>query len=295
MKKIFKFYTFFGLAILLAIIVGITKIMSIYAVTIENAVIAYNKRDYSKAYDMFEELSTKYGDSKAELNIAFMHYIGQDVIKDYKKAFYWFKKSATKGNPEAQFYTALMYLRGRGVDRNYSEALLWYRKSTDQKYNKFDTNLIKKLEAYKLIPELQRDHRVKGELLRMAGENGTGREKFRLANYLYESISTYDEALKWYQQAAEQGVAEAQYLLATRYQDGYIVEDNGKQILKNDINLAIELFLKAAEQGHIESQFRLAELYLDGDQVKTDHVTGYKWLLLASPWSKDAKNTLKFY
>ena len=51
------------------------------------------------------------------------------VKKDYKKAFYWYKQAATKGNTEAQDNIASMYENGEGVVKNYDQALHWYKKA----------------------------------------------------------------------------------------------------------------------------------------------------------------------
>ena len=49
-----------------------------------------------------------------------------DVLKNYKKAVYWFEKAAKKGNASAQAVLGLMYEKGQGVLKNYKKAYMWY-------------------------------------------------------------------------------------------------------------------------------------------------------------------------
>ena len=62
----------------------------------------------------------------------------------------------------------------------------------------------------------------------------------------------YIKAVEWYQRAAEQGVADAQYNLGVMYYNG--------QGVKQDYIKAVEWYQKAAEQGHAEAQFNLDRL-----------------------------------
>ncbi len=47
---------------------------------------------------------------------------------------------------------------------------------------------------------------------------------------------------------------------------------------------------KAAEQGDAEAQYNLGLIYATGIGVREDHVQAYKWLVLASVHTPDAKN-----
>lgn len=59
---------------------------------------------------------------------------------------------------------------------------------------------------------------------------------------------------KVYRKAAEQGLAEAQYLLG-------FIHDKGKEKEQN-LRKAKKWYKKAAKEGHIEAQFNLAVLYV---------------------------------
>lgn len=53
--------------------------------------------------------------------------IYEDEMKDLKKAFYWFKKSADAGNSNAKYRLALMYEFGEGTKRDKKKASLIYK------------------------------------------------------------------------------------------------------------------------------------------------------------------------
>ena len=90
-----------------------------------------------------------------------------------------------------------------------------------------------------------------------------------------------EEALKWYQRAAEQGNLNAQRELARVYQTGMLpgtllkIEKNEKE--------APFWCRKAAEQGDVDSQCNLGAMIARG--TLPDFVQAYKWLdlCLASP------------
>ena len=80
--------------------------------------------------------------------------------------------------------------------------------------------------------------------------------------------------MKWYEMAAEQGVAASQFNL------GLIAWDKKEQV---------KWLLLAAEQGHDTAQFNLALMYIIGDGVLQDYVQAHKWFnILAANESEAA-------
>lgn len=101
-------------------------------------------------------------------------------------------------------------------------------------------------------------------------EENYKRGKECLAAYLYET------AFNYFQKAAQQGHAEAQYELAEMYQDGLGVSESEKH--------ATKWYGLAAEQGHAEAQYNLALQYMEGEDTGVEHdlVTAIKWLQLSA-------------
>ena len=96
--------------------------------------------------------------------------------------------------------------------------------------------------------------------------------QYKLGNMYYygEGVKQdYQEALKWYRIAAEQGHVEAQKRLGDMYNFG--------SDIKEDFQEAFKWYKKAAEQGHVEAQKWLGHLYSFGSGIKQDSQEGFKW------------------
>jgi TPR repeat protein len=85
-----------------------------------------------------------------------------------------------------------------------------------------------------------------------------------------EAPATYGDAMRWYERAAADGSAKAQFLLGRMYEQGMA----GRA---RDLARAAALYEKAAAQGHVLAQFSLGTLYLNGRGVARDPKTAAKW------------------
>ncbi len=96
--------------------------------------------------------------------------------------------------------------------------------------------------------------------------------------YMYENgygvEKNYTEAVKWYQKAAEQGHARGQSNLGVMYRDGYGVEKNYTE--------AVKWFRKAAEQGNAGGQSNLGYMYLNSYGVAKNYTEAVKWFRKAA-------------
>lgn len=81
-------------------------------------------------------------------------------------------------------------------------------------------------------------------------------------NAAYER-ENYTEAYNWYNQAAEKGNADAQYMLGRMYRLS--------QGVATDNSSAAKWYRKAAEQGHADAQFFLGKMYFEGEGVAKDY------------------------
>jgi len=109
-------------------------------------------------------------------------------------------------------------------------------------------------------------------------EAGDAEAQFNLALMYDVGIGVpqnYAESGKWYRQAAERGVPEAQFALGTRYfKYGSSAKEN--------YSAALRFFRKAADQGLAAAQFNLAVMYETGLGVPTNKVESYRWYNLAA-------------
>lgn len=82
------------------------------------------------------------GDAKAQYEVGFMYYFGDDEGEiDKEKAFVWLKKSAEQGYADAQYILGFMYENGDGTSTNQAEAIRWYKKSAEQGHKKAQEKL----------------------------------------------------------------------------------------------------------------------------------------------------------
>ncbi len=110
-----------------------------------------------------------------------------------------------------------------------------------------------------------------------AAEQGNASAQSNLGEMYYEGQGVprdYQEAIKWYRKAAEQDNAEGQCLLGTAYHRG----DGVAQ----DSNEALKWFKKSAEQGYSYAQLKLGLIYYLGDDVTRDFKEAFKWFRKAT-------------
>ena len=60
--------------------------------------------------------------------VGFSYYNGVGVVKDFKKAIYWYTKAADQGYADAQFNIGVCYELGHGVNEDFGKAIYWYNK-----------------------------------------------------------------------------------------------------------------------------------------------------------------------
>ena len=110
-----------------------------------------------------------------------------------------------------------------------------------------------------------------------AAEKGIPEAQYNLANLYYQGVGvqqSYTEALKWYHEAAELGLSEAQFNLALVYEKGEGTEQNHIE--------AIKWYTKAAEQGDMYAQHNLALIYENGKGVEKDIEKAFELYLMAA-------------
>ena len=85
----------------------------------------------------------------------------------------------------------------------------------------------------------------------------------------YGVPQSYDEALRWYRKAVEQGHANAQNNLGWMYQNGYGVPQSNDE--------AVTWYRKAADKGHANAQNNLGVMYRDGYGVPQSYDEALRW------------------
>ena len=204
------------------------------------------------------------GDAEAQYAIGIMFQFGHGVQKNQKEAVKWYRKSAEQGNKNAQHLLGTMYDPSQGVLKDPVAAYAWYHiaeANGNIASKTWKANLSKKMTPQQIVEGQKRVRELFKKHPSLAPENRDkeNKKKFEAAKML-----------------AEQGGAEAQFLLATMFADG--------QGVPQDHQAAIKWLKKSAEQGFVKAQLGLAGMYLYGlgTGQKPDHASAYLWWSLAA-------------
>ena len=147
--------------------------------------------DQAKALYWYEE-AAQLNNAEAQFQCGRMYYYGEGTVADKARALYWFEKAAQQGYSGAGYQCGDMYYHGEGTMADKAKALTWYWKAIpvyfDQSPSKRDLTALLQLG----------DMYYNGE--------GTAVNKAK--------------ALHWYKEAAEWGVAGAQFQCGKMYYHG---------------------------------------------------------------------------
>ena len=90
-----------------------------------------DKKKLPKVIPSLKALAEK-GNAAAQCQLGVQYMYGAGVVKDFKEAVKWYRKSAELGYAEAQNNLGAMYYRGQGTEKNDREAVKWFRKAAEQ-------------------------------------------------------------------------------------------------------------------------------------------------------------------
>lgn len=65
------------------------------------ALVAYNAKNFIEAISCYQKASNQ-GYAEAQYNLGVCYYKGEGVVKDIKKAVYWYEKAAAQGVDDAK-------------------------------------------------------------------------------------------------------------------------------------------------------------------------------------------------
>ena len=223
----------------------------------------YMDGDYEAALPLLLESARKGNDISMGMYAEILLWGRGAIEPDYKKAYRWFKKSADKENSHSLFYLGYMYEMGLGVPADESKAIKYYERAVEldnatamvalgdllRKKGDVDNNYGRAMYLYRRA--YQKDKSIRGCTyeIGMMYYNGEGFDK------------DMDEAFKWFEDDADKGLPEAQYMLGHMYEFGYGTAQNYKT--------AAELYEKAGRQGNKDAETRL-ELVKEKDNLQKE-------------------------
>ncbi|MGV3753952.1 MAG: tetratricopeptide repeat protein [Verrucomicrobiota bacterium] len=151
------------------------------------------------------EAAARSGDAKAQYYLAWINWFGERGQTNHHEAFHWFYSAATNGVAEAQLKMGVMSERGIGRPTNVEEAGKWYRLAAQQ------SNVVARLRLAYIERGADYPNRVKA----------VADEEYGPACHQMTGWSRDDEVAAVYcLKAANQGIADAQYLLCNRLMTG---------------------------------------------------------------------------
>ncbi|MHC4946021.1 MAG: tetratricopeptide repeat protein [Planctomycetota bacterium] len=166
----------------------------------------------------------------------------------YKAAAARFRALAEEGLPSAQEIMGILSEKGLGVPQSYREAIEWYMIAAehDNHLSQFCLGAL-----YADGHGLPRSESAAKSWFLLAKENGNKYAQFRL-DLLNREFGADQDYHQFIRQAAREGNAEAQYLLANRFRDGEGVEP--------DLQTALHWYSEAIKQKHFLAQYEIMRL-----------------------------------
>lgn len=243
---------------------------------LEDGYAAYGRGDHETAFLEFLALAEQ-GDPAAQYSLAYMYYQGEGVPQDPAKAVEWYRQSAMQGIAEAELALGLLYSEGTGVARDQSEGTRWIRRAAERG---LPTAQFELGVAYAFGLAVPRDYDEAQNWYARAANSGEPHIQLRLGMMYYEGYDSYGvsqddgRAALWIRQAAEQGLAPAEFMFGTLLEEGRGVP--------RDLANAIEWYRRAAAKGVAEAQGSLGELHFQ-DKSNPQYCTeAVKWLRQAA-------------
>jgi TPR repeat protein len=232
---------------------------------------ALQRQAYGEAFKWFE-LAANQGLDGAQVDLAYLYVTGFGAPKDLEQAFHWYSLAAAQGNPNGEYSLGICYLHGEGTEQNLALARKWISSAFSHGDGARSTN------AMGLTYEagVGRDLNEALKWYEKAAEMGYNEAQYNVCRLTAQGLVSpgdYDRSIKWCYSLAESGDPWGEYGLGRIFKEGVGMQPDFKR--------AAEWYKKSAEQGNPAAQFELAGIYAKGEGGQADLVEAYKWALIA--------------
>lgn len=265
----------------------------------------------------YNEKAAKGGIPMAMFDTGMNYEHGFGVSQNIEKAIYWFEKAADKQYSEAFIALGDIYYVGEFVEKNLEKAFHYYQEA-DKLGNRTAKLLLAGFYAEGLVTEKDTEQAKKlyqeayDYLYEEATLNNDNEAQFRLGAMFFNGRSEigllpdYEQALEWYEKAAEGGNGHAENNLGMMYYLGLGVGQNyelafswfQKASARKEVNAissmgncyyngrgvekdyvkAAECYSKAANLGYAHSQGTLGMMYMEGKGVEQNYTKAVYWM-----------------
>ncbi|HET9978629.1 MAG TPA: tetratricopeptide repeat protein [Burkholderiaceae bacterium] len=127
----------------------------------------------------------------------------------------------------------------------------------------------------------RKDYAAAVQLLEPLAAGGDKRAQTRLGTLYHLGLGVREDDLvarQWFELAARQGFAPAQFELGNLYAFGHAPVPAGEDTQR----LAAQWYFEAARQGHAQAQYSLGILFLAGSGVQRNPAEARKWIARAA-------------
>jgi TPR repeat protein len=221
--------------------------------------------------------NAKKGDVKAQDTLGSLYLSTCKGPFDASKGLELLAQAAGHGDAHAQVMLGNLYENGQHVTKNSQMAAAWYTKAAEQHYPQGENNLALVLA----MDATMKDEAQAVKMFRAAAEHGLPEGAFNLAT-MYDRgwgvAQDYSMARKWYAKASEQKISAAEYRLAMLMEAGL----GGAK----DQAAADAMYKQAADHGSDEAEERLGR---KSPYLATSPNSGY-FQLVAAMQMLDQKN-----
>ena len=236
------------------------------------------EQDLKEAFRWYRKAAGQ-GHIEAQFALGGMYFYGNGVEQDLKEAFYWFYEAAGQGNSEAQNYIGTLNESYQKQGKLIKAKLEKEMSMADEKKGKVYSQALAGDKNSQFSVGVMEHKKVQGYIeelkpLEIWISFGSEEEKKWLKDIFVLISEKYKIVARWYNEAADQGYAKAQYNLGLMYFYGNGVEQ--------DLEKAFNCFHKAALQGLPEAQLFLGLMYFNGQGVEQDFKEAARWFHAAA-------------
>ncbi len=244
-------------------------------------------RDDAQSVLWFRKAAAQ-GNAVAQNNLGRDYEEGRGVSKDVVQAVEWYRKAAEQDYMLARVRLETMFIRGQIVPKLDDHSGDWWRKLAErsQKETKQFSVLRKAANSGSAVDQINlgiayltgvgtlKDRGQATALFRKATDQGQAEAKCLLANIIasdsdWKEPSNNIQAAEFCRKAADDGFADAQFLLGVLYRMGRSIPVDKVQ--------ATKWIHKAADQGRPDAQFMLGLSYDLGNGVEKDEKQANIW------------------
>lgn len=231
--------------------------------------------DWATAQELFTKAANK-NYPPALMMLGNMHYMGQGVAQDHKRALSYYDEAARGGHAIAAAALSFMYFTGQGLDKPNPFTGIYYMRSAAENPTPTARIYIGAVGLY--VEDLEINTNQAVSILESAGIEGHYLA-YDLLGEAFEHGTPHvrkdtSRALGYFRRAANLGSPTANSKLGFYYANGWGVD--------KDLRTAVRFYRHGASRNDPVSMLELAKLYRKGTYLQRDNVKAAELLLKAT-------------